>query len=169
MMQASAHLYLLALGSNRPLSAARTPARLIAEAAALIGARARIVAQAPVFDTAPVGPSSRRFANSALLVESPLPPPAMLALCQAIETGLGRRRYRRWGARSMDIDIILWSGGRWRGAGLTVPHPAFRTRPFVLAPAHAIHPHGRDPETGLRITHLRARAAKARAKVTTRG
>lgn len=162
-MTDTSHIYALALGSNRPLSARRTPARLLAEAAALIGAEARLIAVSPLFTTAPLGPSSRFFANAALLVESALPPPAMLARLQAVEARLGRRRHRRWGARSMDIDILLWSGGVWRSRTLVVPHPAFRVRAFVLDPLVAIGADWRDPVTGLTIRHLRARLQKARA------
>lgn len=162
-MTDTSHIYALALGSNRPLSAGRTPARLLAEAAALIGAEARLVAVSPIFTTSPLGPSARLFANAALLVESALPPPAMLARLQGIEARLGRRRYRRWGARSMDIDIILWSGGCWRSGVLVVPHPAFRGRAFVLDPLATIAPDWRDPVTGLAIRHLHARLQKARA------
>ncbi|WP_376786411.1 2-amino-4-hydroxy-6-hydroxymethyldihydropteridine diphosphokinase, partial [Sphingobium yanoikuyae] len=68
----------------------------------------------------------------ALLVASALPPPVLLAALQGIETGLGRRRFQRWGARRLDIDIILWSGGRWCSRDLIIPHPAFAQRDFVL-------------------------------------
>ncbi|MCI4589763.1 2-amino-4-hydroxy-6-hydroxymethyldihydropteridine diphosphokinase [Sphingobium sp. BYY-5] len=159
------HLYALALGSNRPLSARRTPPRLLAEATVLIGDRARVLAVSPTIFTPPLGPSTRIFANGALLVESALPPPAMLAFLQSIENRLGRRRHRRWGARSVDIDIILWSGGCWRSRTLTIPHAAFRNRYFVLTPLRATAPGWRDPHTGLAIRHLHARLQKAKPKV----
>ncbi|EAT08266.1 2-amino-4-hydroxy-6-hydroxymethyldihydropteridine diphosphokinase [Sphingobium sp. 10 DY56-G10] len=163
------HVYALALGSNRQLSARRTPPKLVEEAAALIGARMPVIAISPIFDTPPLGPSLRRFANAAMLVETPLPPPALLRMLQAIETQLGRRRHRRWGARSMDIDIILWSGGTWRERRLTVPHAAFCTRPFVLTPLSLIAPGWRDPRSGLAIRHLSARLKKAKPKRPTSG
>jgi 2-amino-4-hydroxy-6-hydroxymethyldihydropteridine diphosphokinase len=164
-MAGQRHRYVLALGSNRLLSARRTPARLLEEATALIADQARVLAVAPLFDTPPLGPSLRRYANGALLVESALAPPAMLAFVQGVEARLGRRRHRRWGARSMDIDIILWSGGAWRSRALTIPHPAFAARAFVLDPVRAIAPGWRDPRTGLSVRHLHARLQKAKAKV----
>ena len=163
------HVYALALGSNRALSAGRAPPRLIEEAVTLIGARMRVIAVSPIIDTPPLGPSLRRYANAAMLVETPLPPPALLRMLQAIETQLGRRRHRRWGARSMDIDIILWSGGKWRERRLTVPHAAFRARAFVLTPLFRIAPGWRDPSSGLAVRHLRARLEKAKPKRATRG
>ena len=104
MADTSTHTYALALGSNRPLSARRTPARLLDEAAALIGQQMRVIALAPTIATPPMGPSSRLYANSALLVESPLPPPALLALLQSIEHRLGRRRHRR---KPSSVSLVL--------------------------------------------------------------
>lgn len=165
----SGHLYALALGSNRPLSARRTPARLLDEAVAMIGALGEIRAVAPMIATRPVGPSSRMFTNGALLMESALPPLEMLRRLQDIERRLGRRRFLRWGARSMDIDIILWSGGRIDGGRLKIPHPAFRDRLFVLTPLLAIASQWRDPHSGLSVRHLIARIRKATPRMRSRG
>ena len=169
MADTSAHRYALALGSNRPLSARRTSARLFEEAATLIGHIAVVTATSPIIQTAPIGPSMRRYANAALLVESPLAPMAMLEALQSIERDLGRRRFRRWGARSIDIDIILWSGGAWNGRTLTIPHAAFRGRDFVLTPLLTIAPDWRDPWSGLTIRHLAARLSVRPAKAASRG
>uniref|UniRef100_UPI0015771B8A 2-amino-4-hydroxy-6- hydroxymethyldihydropteridine diphosphokinase n=1 Tax=Sphingomonas bacterium TaxID=1895847 RepID=UPI0015771B8A len=74
----------------------------------------------------------------------------------------GRRRGRRWGARVLDLDIVLWSGGSWRSPGLTIPHPAFRDRRFVLDPMVALAPRWRDPVTGLTIRQLAAQLTRRR-------
>ena len=155
------HHYALALGSNRAQSAARPPRRLLAEATLLIAQLGEVRAVAPTITTPPIGPSLRRYANGALLVESPLAPEAMLAALQAIERRLGRRRHRRWGMRRMDIDIILWSGGRWNSKVLHIPHPAFRARAFVLTPLRAIAAAWRDPVSGLTVRQPDARLRKA--------
>lgn len=154
----SGHLYAVGLGSNRPLSHALGP-RAIVEAAfaALDEAPLRLIARSPIIATRPLGPSSRTYANAATLVAAPLEPLAMLALLQVLERRFHRRRYRRWGPRTLDLDLLLWSGGRVNEPHLTVPHPAFRVRAFVLEPLHAIAPRWRDPVTGLTITQLRAR------------
>lgn len=143
--------YLIALGSNRASIHGRPDAALRAAITALPG---KVSAIAPIISTEPLGPSRRRFANSAAIVESELSPPAMLAALKAIEQAMGRRAGRRWGTRVIDLDIILWSGGRWRSHGLTVPHAAFRARGFVLRPAAAIAPHWRDPVTGRTLAQL---------------
>lgn len=169
MADTSSHIYALALGSNRPLSARRPPARLLAEAVTMIADQADVLAVSRTIMTPPIGPSRRRYANGAIVVRSPLPPPAMLAAMQQVERTLGRRRFRRWGPRSIDIDIILWSGGPWNSRTLAIPHPAFSLRDFVLAPLLRIAPDWRDPRTGLSVRHAHARLRKGRPIRAARG
>jgi 2-amino-4-hydroxy-6-hydroxymethyldihydropteridine diphosphokinase len=143
--------YAIALGSNRPGRHGGPRAEIRAALAALDG----VYAVSPIVTTAPVGPSIRAFANAAALVRSTLTPPEMLASLKRIERAFGRRRGQRWGARVIDLDIILWSGGRWRSAGLTVPHGAYAIRTFVLHPLAAIAGDWRDPRDGRRVRHVR--------------
>ena len=124
---------------------------------AAIAALGAIVATSPIFATPPLGPSSRRYANAVAILESAESPPALLARLKAIERAFGRRSGRRWGARVIDLDIILWSGGIHAEAGLAIPHPAFRTRRFVLDPLVTLAPDWRDPVTGFSIRQLAAR------------
>lgn len=155
-MPSTVPLYAIALGANR---AGRWggPADMIAAALAEIGG---VVSASPVLITAPVGPSIRRFANQVAIIASDEAPPNLLARFKAVEADFGRRRGQRWGARVIDLDIILWSEGAWASRRLTVPHPAFRERMFVLGPLAAIAPDWRDPVTGLCIRHLQARLAR---------
>ena len=118
---------------------------------------------ARIVTSAPVGPSQRRYANSAALVTSDLRPEAMLREMQAIERAFGRRRRgQRWRARPLDIDLILWSGVDFVSDRLAIPHPAFRIRPFVLGPAAEIAPLWRDPSTGLTLRQLSTRLTAPR-------
>ena len=120
-----------------------------------------IEAVAPVMRSAPLGPSLRRYANGAALVRTKRGPPELLALLKRTERKFGRRAGgRRWGSRVLDLDIVLWDGGAFAGPGLTIPHPAFRTREFVLRPARAIAPRWKDPLTGLTIRQLHARLTR---------
>lgn len=113
--------------------------------------------------TAPVGPSLRRYANSAAAIETRLDPPSLLTLLKRVEREFGRRPGgRRWTSRVLDLDIVLWSGGAWETRELTIPHPLFRTRDFVLAPAAAAAPDWRDPITGLNLRQLRARLTRGK-------
>ena len=142
--------YAIALGANR-CSRAGTPHAAIAAALIAIGG---VVAVSSTLHSAPVGPSIRRFANAVAVIETSDMPPDLLARLKAIERSFGRRRGRRWGARPIDLDIILWSGGRWSSPGLRIPHIAFRDRAFVLHPLASIAPGWRDPLTNRTIRQL---------------
>jgi 2-amino-4-hydroxy-6-hydroxymethyldihydropteridine diphosphokinase len=120
-----------------------------------------VVAAAPVLLTDPIGPSLRRYANSAAVIETGLEPPQLLALLKRVERQFGRRPGgQRWISRVLDLDIVLWSGGPFVEPGLTVPHPLFRLRAFVLEPAARIAPAWRDPVTGLTVRQLHARLTR---------
>jgi 2-amino-4-hydroxy-6-hydroxymethyldihydropteridine diphosphokinase len=156
MAAASTPLYVIALGSNRRGRHGSPEAEVRAAIAALGG----VVRAAPIIATAPMGHARRRFANAAALVESVETPPELLARLKAIERVFGRRRGRRWDSRVIDLDIVLWSGGAWSGPGVTVPHPHFRHRDFVLRPLLALVAGWRDPLTGRTIRQLAARAMR---------
>lgn len=157
--------YLVALGSNRR-GRHGGPADEVRAALAAMGG---IVIASPLFATAPIGPSSRRFVNAAALVASDDAPPALLARLKAIEAAFGRRPGRRWRERVIDLDIILWSGGAWASDGLTVPHPAFRARRFVLDPLTRVAPGWRDPLTGRTVRQLAARLTRRTPKPNSPG
>jgi 2-amino-4-hydroxy-6-hydroxymethyldihydropteridine diphosphokinase len=155
-VSASTHHYVIALGSNRR-GRHGSPRHELAAAVAAIGGA---VILSRVIETAPLGPSRRRFVNAAILIESAESPPELLARLKRIERSFGRRRGRRWDARVIDLDLILWSGGAWSSPGLTVPHPLFRQRDFVLRPLAAIAPDWRDPLTGRTVRQLATRLAR---------
>jgi 2-amino-4-hydroxy-6-hydroxymethyldihydropteridine diphosphokinase len=122
-----------------------------------------VLAASPIIITAPLGPSLRRYANCAALIETALDPEGLLALLKRIERRFGRGRGgKRWAARVLDLDIVLWSGGIWVSPTLIVPHPRFRERGFVLQPAAAIAPGWRDPLTCRTVRQLLARLTRPR-------
>ncbi len=128
-------------------------------AGGVVEATADGVTAAAVMDTVGV---SAAFASAAAVLSTSLAPEALFAQLQAIETSFGRRRGQAWGPRVLDLDIVLWSGGAFVGERLIVPHPEFRCRTFVLAPAAAIVPAWPDPVTRLTIRQLRARLTRPR-------
>lgn len=137
---------------------------LVAALRALQAEGVRVVAAARVVETAPIGPSLRRYANGASVIEADLAPPDLLALVKRIERRFGRKPGgRRWTSRVLDLDLILWSGGPWTEPGLTIPHPLFRERLFVLAPAVQVAADWRDPITGLTVRQLHARLTRPHA------
>lgn len=148
--------YIVAIGSNRP-GRWGDPRATVAAALDRLGGLA-----SPIVSSAPLGPSLRTYANAVTLLASEEAPAALLARLKAMERAAGRRPGRRWGARVLDLDIVLWSGGGWRSRTLTVPHRAFRVRDFVLAPLVAVAPRWRDPDTGLTVAQLHARLTRPR-------
>lgn len=152
--------YAIALGSNvRGWNG--SPAQTIVAALFAVG---NVLAVSSTIETAPMGPSRRRYANAAALIASDETPPELLARLKAIERRFGRRDGVRWGARPIDLDIILWSRGRWRSRGLTVPHVAFRDRRFVLAPLVQVAGGWRDPVTQRTIRQLLRAVDRPRAR-----
>jgi 2-amino-4-hydroxy-6-hydroxymethyldihydropteridine diphosphokinase len=154
-----AHLYAIGIGSNRRHIRFGRPAGVV------VGAIERLDKDFGLFDASPVvlnaahGGAGREFANAVALIESHLEPPAMLQSLKVIERDFGRRRGRRWGSRVLDLDIVAWSGGKWRSRRLTIPHPALETRSFVLGPLAATAP-GWPIKGALTPRHLAARLAR---------
>lgn len=136
---------------------------LMAALSAIEQQGAAVVRSSAIIATAPIGPSRRRFANAAAILRAECEPPEMLRMLKRIERKFGRRsRGQRWGARVLDLDILLWSGGVFASRDLVVPHPAFRDRDFALAPASRIAPDWRDPLTGLTLRQLHQRLTRPR-------
>jgi 2-amino-4-hydroxy-6-hydroxymethyldihydropteridine diphosphokinase len=152
------HLYAIAIGSNRPNGRHGRPPQIVEAAIARLDEEFGLFDASPIILNAAHGPAGRDFANTVALVESEIEPPDMLARLKAIEREFGRRPGRHWGPRVLDLDIVLWSGGRFRSRRLTIPHAQLASRSFVLQPLAAIAPNWR---TGaLAIRHLAARLAR---------
>lgn len=141
--------YAIGLGSNRSHGRYGRPRAVIGAALRLL----RPIAASRIIETAPIGPSSRRFANAAALIESRLAPPDLLDLLKRIERDFGRRGARHWGERVLDLDILLWSGGRWSSAKLSIPHARLTERRFALDPLTEIAPDWRIPGCGIVRQH----------------
>ncbi|WP_241461692.1 2-amino-4-hydroxy-6-hydroxymethyldihydropteridine diphosphokinase [Aurantiacibacter luteus] len=152
----------MALGSNQRHPRLGSPREVVAAAIDLMdGDLGEIVARSPIMASAPVGPSQRTYANAALVLEGDLEPLTLLRELQRLETDLGRkRRGQRWRARTIDLDLVLWSGGIVASPDLCLPHPLFRQRTFVLGPAAEIAPGWRDPVSGLTLAQLNARLTR---------
>jgi len=156
--------YVIALGSNQRHQRIGRPEQILRAAlAALNGTGVAVLDASRIERSRPLGPSLRRYANGAALVETDWGPDALLGLLQEIETTFGRRRGgQRWAARVLDLDLVLWDGGSWCSPRLVVPHPAFRQRTFVSGPARQVAPSWRDPVTGLTVRQLHARLTRPR-------
>jgi 2-amino-4-hydroxy-6-hydroxymethyldihydropteridine diphosphokinase len=152
------HLYAIAIGSNRPHGRHGRPPQVVEAAIARLDADFGLFDASPILLNPAHGPGGRDYANAVALVESCLSPKEMLRRLKTIERDFGRRRGRRWGSRVLDLDIALWSGGKFRSRRLTIPHPQLARRSFVLQPLAAIAP---DWTLGpLAVRHLAARLAR---------
>jgi len=156
------HLYAIAIGSNRPHGRYGRPTGVVEAAIARLDEDFGLFDASPIMLNPAHGPSGREFANSVALVESDLEPRQMLSRLKAIEREFGRRRGRRWGPRVLDLDIALWSGGKFRSRQLTIPHQQLAGRSFVLEPLAALAPGWRAGS--LTIRHLAHRLARRRPR-----
>jgi 2-amino-4-hydroxy-6-hydroxymethyldihydropteridine diphosphokinase len=155
------HLYAIAIGSNRPHGRFGRPPQVVEAAIARLDQDFGLFDASPIVLNRPLGSGGRDFANAVALVESELDAPALLRRLKAIEREFGRRPGQRWGPRVLDLDIILWSGGRFRSRRLTIPHPQLARRSFVLQPLAAIAPNWRirGPLAAGHLAHRLARRA----------
>lgn len=87
------------------------------------------------------GVAENKFLNCAVCVSTILPPHALLDEIHRIEGECGRVRDRRWGDRTLDIDIIFYGDKIISDETLTVPHPEWEKRDFVTVPLKSIAPH----------------------------
>ena len=96
----------------------------------------RLVDVSPVVSTKPVGGPAGQpdFLNMVIAVDTTLEPHELLAHCQAVELAHHRERKVRWGARTLDVDIISYGNVHSADPVLTLPHPRARERAFVLYP-----------------------------------
>jgi 2-amino-4-hydroxy-6-hydroxymethyldihydropteridine diphosphokinase len=148
----------IALGSNLT-SEYGDRAQTLAEATKRLGSLGKIVASSSLYETEPVGYHEQpAFLNAVLALETKLEPLALLRGLLAIERELGRDRSHGVvnGPRTLDLDLLLLGDGVVVGEELTLPHPAFTQRRFVLAPLAEIAPQLRHPLRGSTMEELLA-------------
>jgi 2-amino-4-hydroxy-6-hydroxymethyldihydropteridine diphosphokinase len=109
------------------------------------------------YETEPVGVGSQPpYLNAAVVADTSRTPRALLAELLAIEQERGRHRPFPGAPRTLDLDLILFGSVVLNEPHLTVPHPRFRERRFVLEPLAEIAPELIDPVTGRSIRELLA-------------
>lgn len=149
----------LALGANLGEREA-TLASAVRALGALDGLR--VVAVSDLFASPPVGgPRQPDYLNAVVVGDTTLAPAQLLAATRGIEADHGRERSVRWGARTLDIDLIAYGD---KGSGdevlqdgpeLTLPHPRAHERAFVLAPWASVDPHARLRLPGGQVADVR--------------
>lgn len=111
----------------------------------------RVKAVSPVYETEPWGvePGSQpAYFNAVVVVKTTLPPSSLLERAHAVEEAFHRVRDERWGARTLDVDIVAYADMVSDDPVLTLPHPRAHERAFVLAPWHDLDPEARVPGRG---------------------
>jgi 2-amino-4-hydroxy-6-hydroxymethyldihydropteridine diphosphokinase len=111
----------------------------------------RIKAVSPVYETEPWGvePGSQpSYFNAVVVLKTTLPPSSLLERAHAVEEAFHRVRDERWGARTLDVDIVAYADVVSDDPHLTLPHPRAHERAFVLAPWHDVEPGAQLPGRG---------------------
>jgi 2-amino-4-hydroxy-6-hydroxymethyldihydropteridine diphosphokinase len=140
-MVAAAERAYVALGSNLGdragfLAAARAALASLPDT--------EILAVSTVEETAPLAAMAQPpYLNQMVLLETRLTPRELLAACQTIERAQGRVRGERWGARTLDVDIVRYGRRRVAEPDLIIPHPELPYRDFWLRELAELQPHER--------------------------
>jgi 2-amino-4-hydroxy-6-hydroxymethyldihydropteridine diphosphokinase len=112
-----------------------------------------------VWETVPVGgPPQPDYLNAVIRVETDLSARDLLDIARRVEARLGRVRKERWGARTLDLDILLFDREQIDEADLVVPHPRMTQRAFVLLPLLELEPDPVLPD-GTRLVDVRVDTA----------
>ncbi|MCV6606300.1 MAG: 2-amino-4-hydroxy-6-hydroxymethyldihydropteridine diphosphokinase [Porticoccaceae bacterium] len=95
----------------------------------------QLLAASPWYRTAAIGPGQQPdYINGVCAIYTQLQPLQLLQQLQAIENNQGRVRQERWGARTLDLDILLYGESTLNTPELQIPHPRMAERAFVLQP-----------------------------------
>jgi 2-amino-4-hydroxy-6-hydroxymethyldihydropteridine diphosphokinase len=102
-----------------------------------------------LYQSPPMGPQDQAdYVNAVMEIATTLAPLDLLHVLQAIENDHGRVRSERWGARTLDLDILLYSEQIINISDLIVPHSGITERAFVLYPLYEIAPQLTIPNKG---------------------
>jgi 2-amino-4-hydroxy-6-hydroxymethyldihydropteridine diphosphokinase len=152
----------IALGSNLR----RREASVLASLRALEAARgARVRAVSSLYESEAEGiPGAPRFINAVAEVAPLLPAVDLLERLKAIEAGMGRTGGHHQ-SREIDLDLIAYGAETGVFGALTLPHPRFHERAYVLIPLQEIAPDFVCPRTGRSIRELVASLGDGRRGV----
>lgn len=117
--------------------------------------QSKFIATSKLYSSTPMGPQNQPdYINAVVAIETELTPIELLNCTQAIEQEQGRvRKDERWGARTLDLDIILYGNEVIDSERLTVPHYGMKEREFVLYPLAEIAPSLQLPD-GTELSEL---------------
>ncbi len=110
-----------------------------------------LIAVSSWYLTKPVGPPQPDYLNGCATLQTSLEPCDLLTALHAIEHEFGRVREQHWGARTLDLDLLLYNRQIIDTPSLQVPHPRMTERAFVLIPLVEIAPAWIEPRSGRTI------------------
>jgi 2-amino-4-hydroxy-6-hydroxymethyldihydropteridine diphosphokinase len=141
----------IALGSNlgNSLSTLEDSLQLLDEIPGI-----NLIATSSWYRTKPVGPPQPDYLNGCAVLEVQQTPEEFLVLLQAVELQFGRVRTERWGARTLDLDLLLYDDLVLNTPNLQIPHPRMNERAFVLVPLAEIAANWLEPRSGKAIAQL---------------
>ena len=105
------------------------------------------------------------YLNGCVTLNVQQTPEELLVLLQAIELQFGRVRKEKWGARTLDLDLLLYGDHQLDTPNLTIPHPRMGERAFVLVPLAEIAPDWQEPSSGKAIAQLAAKLDRSGVKL----
>lgn len=109
--------------------------------------QSRLLRLSSLYQSSPEGPEGQPdYLNAVAVLETALTPHGLLQALHAIENRHGRERQIRWGARTLDLDILLYSNDIIHTPDLIIPHAEIRHRNFVLQPLLEIWPDATLPD-----------------------
>ena len=115
----------------------------------------QVFARSSLFKTEPEGVTEQDwYINCVSKLMTALSPFQLIQALLSIERAMGRRRRRRWEARIIDLDILLFGQEIIRSRDLVIPHPLFHERRFVLEPLAQLAPHLMHPVLKVTIRQL---------------
>ncbi len=142
----------IALGSNlgESLTTLENALQILAETPGII-----LTSRSSWYRTKPVGgPPQPDYLNGCALLKVELNPHELLEILLATEQKFKRVRKEHWGARTLDLDLILYDDLILDTPSLQIPHPRMQERAFVLMPLAEIAPNWLEPVSGKTITQL---------------
>ncbi len=139
----------VALGSNLD-----DPLAQLTQAVDSLKKFAKNLKVSPFYGSKPLGPQDQPdYVNAVVKFETELEPLVLLDALQAIENQQGRVRLRRWGERTLDLDILLYDNVQLQTERLTLPHYDMHNREFVIVPLYDLSPELILPD-GTPVTEL---------------
>ncbi|MBI2532299.1 MAG: 2-amino-4-hydroxy-6-hydroxymethyldihydropteridine diphosphokinase [Deltaproteobacteria bacterium] len=115
----------------------------------------KIVKESSLYESEPIGDAKEWYVNGAIEIETKFKPDMLLKKFKNIERAMVRKKVkRRWGARIIDLDILLYDAAIVNKKNLRIPHPEMSSRKFVLLPLSEIAPQVIHPELGVTISEL---------------